>query len=330
MHDCGNTKEQLIDLVFNELDQEARRRVLLEIENCHDCLAQYRSMTETLQMFDQTAETMLPDESYWPDYEAGLRIRLQQVRPSFKRRLADWLGGFGAFTARPLQLAGALALVFLAIGCWWIWLRQQEVAPAPTLHGGIQAPTRQPLIEPPDKKIAVTTKPAEITAQRRTDRPKSAKQDRRLPSIPQGERREMRVRNNVESMASAQPMVASSLFTPQTISHFEKAQLLLRSFRNARSTNGPATIDLAYEKQLSQRLLYQNILLRREAESKGILPMEEALGDLEPFLLDIANLPDAPSPSELSNIKERLQRKEMIAALHIYTAPSSLPSYPNQ
>ena len=41
------------------------------------------------------------------------------------------------------------------------------------------------------------------------------------------------------------------------------------------------------------------------------------LSSLEPFLIDIANLPDKPSSGELGGIRERLQRKELIAALQI-------------
>jgi hypothetical protein len=100
---------------------------------------------------------------------------------------------------------------------------------------------------------------------------------------------------------------------------------MLRSFRNASAakvSGDGAPIDLAYEKQLSRRLLYRNILLRRGAEMKGDLPAEEALSSLEPFLLDIANLPDKPSPDELSDISERLRRKELIASLQIASAPN--------
>ena len=128
-------------------------------------------------------------------------------------------------------------------------------------------------------------------------------------------------------MRFEQPVAANSLFNPETTKHFEKAQLLLRSFRNIKGSGGT---ELAYEKQLSRRLLYQNILLRRSAEMRGNLPAEETLNNLEPILLDIANLPEKPSPAELSGIKERLQRKEMIAALQIYSVQPALPTFQNQ
>src|SRR6185295_17791600 len=93
MHDCVKTNEQLVDLVFDELGPEARQRVLSELNGCQHCLAQYQSMTETLRVFDQAAEVALPGESYLTGYEARLRTRLEQERPTMKRRLADWFGG---------------------------------------------------------------------------------------------------------------------------------------------------------------------------------------------------------------------------------------------
>jgi hypothetical protein len=344
MHDCLNTREQLVDLVFDELDQEARRRVLLELESCHDCQVHYRSVTETLSVVDQAVEMAMPDENYWPGYEAGLRNRLQQVRPNLKQRLASWIGGFGMLTARPLQLGAGMALALLAIGCWWILQSQQTVPPDPQPHLVVTAtatPTPQPETGPSGKEIAVVRKPGGISNTQK----KIAQPDGRSPSLtreeprgeePRGEEprgqepREVIIANNVSPVESGQLLIAGSIFTPEAIKHFEKSQLLLRTFRNTRAANGSAATDLAYEKQLSQRLLYQNILLRREAEMKGNLPAEEALGDLEPFLLDIANLPDKPSPDELSSIKERLQRKEMIAVLQVYSAHPSLPTYLNQ
>ena len=113
---------------------------------------------------------------------------------------------------------------------------------------------------------------------------------------------------------------AGSRFPLDPARHFEMAQLLLRAVRNA---DGEAAGELAYEKRQSRRLLTQNILLRRDAETKGNLPAEEMLGALEPLLLDIANLPDRPAPDALREIRERIARQEMIAALQPYAAPAT-------
>ncbi|HEV2664862.1 MAG TPA: hypothetical protein VG324_08120 [Blastocatellia bacterium] len=331
MHDCVKTRELLVDLVFDELGPEARRRALLEIEGCPDCLAQYRSMTEALRVFDQATEAAMPEESYWPGYETRLRERLRLTRPSWTRRLADWIGGFGPLTVGPLPVAAGLALVLLAIG-WWTWQRRQTLGPSPiTPEVARETPTPRLTVVSHDEVIANTPKPGEIpkrpTSVRPTTHVAAAKSNGKAPSVRREERREEIFENIVVSRGSDQPFVAASLFTPETIRHFEKAQLMLRSFRNASAAKSLAATDLAYERQLSRRLLYQNILLRRDAEMKGNLPAEEALGSLEPFLLDIANLPDKPSSGELGAIRERMQRKELIASLQISSAQPSAPAY---
>jgi len=321
MHDCLKTKEQLVDLVFDELDQETRRRVLLELESCDDCQAHYQSMVETLSVVDRAVEMAMPDERYWPGYEARLRTRMQQERPNLIQRLAEWLGGFRILALKPLPLAAGLALALLMIGWWWNWQRLNPATPSP-LSPVVATKSPTPKVETgaADTDVAVG-----ISKNDKAGRPKTRKQDGK-PLVPREERREEIIASNADPAVSDQPLIANSIFTPDAIRHFEKSQLLLRSFRNTK--NGSAAIDLTYEKELSQRLLYQNILLRREAELKGNLPAEETLSDLEPFLLDIANLPDKPSPDELSDIKERLQRKEMIAALQVYSG--SLPIFQNQ
>jgi hypothetical protein len=327
MHDCLKTRELLVDLVFNELGPDDRRRALLELEGCPDCLAQYRSMTEALRVFDQVTETSMPDESYWPGYETRLRERLRVERPSLMRRLADWIGGFGPLNVRHLPVAAGLALVLLAIG-WWTWQRRQTVGPTPGApYVATETPTPQPNVEPHDEVIANAPQPGEISKRRRSVHSTSVKSNGNAPSVRREEWGGKAVENVVVSRGSDQSLIAASLFTPETIRHFEKAQLMLRSFRNASAAKSLAATDLAYERQLSRRLLYQNILLRRDAEMKGNLPAEEALSSLEPFLLDIANLPNNPSLGELGGIRERLRRKELIASLQISSAQPSAPAY---
>ena len=336
MHDCVKTRELLVDLVFDELGPEARRRALLELESCPDCLAQYRSMTEALRVFDQVTETAMPDESYWPGYETRLRERLLHERPSWMRPswmgwLADWVGGFRPLMAPTLPVTAGLALVLLAIG-WWTWQRRQAVGPtAGAPYVATETPTPQPKVESHGEVIANTPKPGGISNGRTSVHPTvhlaAAKSNGKAPSVRREERVGKIVEDDAVSRGSDQSLIAASLFTPETIRHFEKAQLMLRSFRNASAVKGLASTDLAYERQLSRRLLFQNILLRRDAEMKGNLPAEEALSSLEPFLIDIANLPDKPSSGELGGIRERLQRKELIASLQISSAQPSAGAY---
>jgi TonB family protein len=81
MHDCEVTKERLVDLLFDELDDVSRQRTLTEVEACARCCEQYQSMTETLHVFNQAAESALPDEEFWAGYEERLRTRMAQAIP---------------------------------------------------------------------------------------------------------------------------------------------------------------------------------------------------------------------------------------------------------
>ncbi|HEV2704509.1 MAG TPA: zf-HC2 domain-containing protein [Pyrinomonadaceae bacterium] len=102
--------------------------------------------------------------------------------------------------------------------------------------------------------------------------------------------------------------------------HVEQAQLLLRSFRNVRLAGARGASDLAEERRRSQKLLYRNIVLRREAATKGDLPVERVLSSLEPILIDIANLPDRPEGDEVLAIRQRMERKNIVAMLQVSVA----------
>lgn len=115
---------------------------------------------------------------------------------------------------------------------------------------------------------------------------------------------------NVDGLAAPAPSGLS------TARHAEQAQNLLRSFRNASTTGSD---DLAYERGRSQELLYQNILLRRQAARGGKPEVESTLTQLEPILLDIANLPDKPAGADVRAIKNRMERKNIVAMLQVAT-----------
>jgi hypothetical protein len=104
----------------------------------------------------------------------------------------------------------------------------------------------------------------------------------------------------------------------ETAKHIEQTENLLRSIRNVTVPDGDEEIDVTYDKALSRRLLIENVVLRRDAEMKAKFPTKTLLADLEPFLIDIANLPDHARPEELRAIKDRVQKTEIVAALIDY------------
>ena len=93
---------------------------------------------------------------------------------------------------------------------------------------------------------------------------------------------------------------------------------MLTSFRNLQLSDDDTEVDVSYERAESRRLLSENIVLRREAENAGKYPTKSVLGSLEPFLIDIANLPEKAKPSDVREITARVERTEIVAELRSY------------
>ena len=123
--------------------------------------------------------------------------------------------------------------------------------------------------------------------------------------------------NNSTSLEPEATRVRSADTETMTAIHFQKSELLLRSFRNVRTSKPNASAELSYEKRLAQQLVYQNMMLRREADASGDAQVASLLESLEPILLDIANLPAKPANNEVRVIKDRVERKNIVALLQV-------------
>lgn len=77
MHNCHRTQNILTDLIFDELPAAQKQRVIADIKACDECARQYTSLTETLALFDEAANAVLPEsEDGWQRYNKRLRLRL--------------------------------------------------------------------------------------------------------------------------------------------------------------------------------------------------------------------------------------------------------------
>lgn len=104
----------------------------------------------------------------------------------------------------------------------------------------------------------------------------------------------------------------------ETSKQVERAQLLLRSFRNMPLLENVQAYDVSYDKREAQKLLQNNIVLRRKAETLGNFEIEEVLAELEPYLMDIANLTDYSQIDQVRAIKARIKSEEIVASLQVY------------
>jgi hypothetical protein len=209
------------------------------------------------------------------------------------------------------SFAGAIAVLLIAIALGLSYFLPSN----PTKHGEEQATKAEP-------KVIDNKAPGVNPVSKAQPSPEEqANNDvRRQPKTPK-----VKVSPNTEAVAQKSTADQSdvlfsddayaALDEKETQTHIENAQNLLRSVRNIEITEDDSDIDVTYEKALSRRLLNENIVLRREAEMTGKFPTKELLSDLEPFLIDIANLPDKPAADDLRVLKQRVQKTEIVAAL---------------
>jgi len=169
--------------------------------------------------------------------------------------------------------------------------------------------------------------PEELPKPTPQESPKESKSPERAPATPSrkpltrepkpGEQFAIAV--PVPLPAAPEPVRAADAETLTAI-HFEKSENLLRALRIVR-LNTPGDADaVAYERKRAQQLVYQNMILRREAVSAGDVHLSSLLESLEPILLDIANLPNKPDSNAVRTIRDRVERKNIVPLLQINSA----------
>ena len=119
------------------------------------------------------------------------------------------------------------------------------------------------------------------------------------------------------AIPSAPDPVRSADAQTMTALHFEKSETLLVAFRNVRLNEPGTTAEVAYERKRAQQLVYQNMMLRREADASGDVQISSLLESLEPILIDIANLPDKPDKDAVRTIRARVERKNIVPLLRV-------------
>ena len=119
MHDCRQTQDNLIDVLFDETDTPTRSHLFAEVERCAACAARYRSFVATLDACDAASVALAPDESYWPRYHAALTARLLDAASSDPQdarvlsRTPFWKRLLMTSIRVPAPVAAAVALLLV-------------------------------------------------------------------------------------------------------------------------------------------------------------------------------------------------------------------------
>jgi hypothetical protein len=283
---CEVCLELLEEYLDGELAGGSRERVDAHLIECADCSAKFEALTVEQELFARyDREIEVPPFLWTRIAEHALTERVEPKR----RRVFS------------MRFAGAVAIVLIVIAIGVVFVRTRKPNPATAVANQVK-----PTQEQGQKSEVVLSrgfsglKP--ITAAR-VKRPVRAASKRKVID---------------QSDVLSSDLAYLDIDEQETAKHIEQSQILLRSIKNLPVSDSDEEIDVSYDKALSRRLLNENVVLRRDAEMKAKFPTKTLLADLEPFLIDIANLPDHASAEDVRVIKERVQKTEIVAALLDY------------
>lgn len=311
--DCINLLETYLD---GEATERESDQIQTHLATCSMCANRHEALTAENEMFARYDREMEISPALWNGVAARIALEDRQVESQVKSGLGEWIAGLFALPSfRFAMPAMVLVLIALLIGLAYWRIRPQQPArgnDVATVHNPVSANSTasqtgarqnqnpEPTLTNESNSGSKKVNPmvlAKYEPPRSTKAVRSSEPSDVLPDTDS---------NN------------GTMDERDTASHLEQAQNLLLSFRNIKYSDTDDEVDVSYEKSESRRLLSENIMLRRDAEQSGKFPAKSMLGSLEPFLIDIANLPDKAKPTEVRQITDRVQRTEIVAELRSY------------
>lgn len=293
---CSFT-EKISSLIDGELSPAEAREVERHLLTCSEC--------------ELIRADFLNLRSQLTSFETSLEPQVQN------RALKKILAGPRRVPARGLQwnfgtqaLGFAMLLIVAAIIGFFAYQssrqrERKEIAvhtPSPMPVASVE-PGKQPEAkESPEPQPSPNKGSSEEKSPRPIKRPivrepKPGEQFAAIPAVPE------RVRS-----ADAETMTAM---------HFETSERLLLAFKNVRLDEPGAAEEVGFERKRAKQLVFQNMLLKREADAAGDVQISSLLENLEPILIDIANLPDQPDENAVRAIRERVERKNIVGLLRV-------------
>lgn len=304
----------LIDGELTAAEVHELENHLLECDSCQALRADFLSLRRQITDYTPTFDPASQQEVLTKILRGGRQPIA--VVPQRRRFAFEW--SFG----RAALAFASLLLIAMAIGIAVYRDVLLKKAPEVTAKSGqpeVKAPVPAPPggVKPHDKQL---TQNSTIGA----PRPPTSNS-----SSQPGTRRRIEPVTSSANVAAARrpvapvdniPPVRSADAETLTAMHFEKSELLLRGFRNVRLDEPGQIAEVDYERSKAKQLVYQNMMLRREADAAGDIQVASLLESLEPILIDIANLPDKPADDDIRVIKERVERKNIVALLQVNSA----------
>ena len=301
--DCLNLLEAYLDREANERETE---QVKSHLATCANCAHAFEILTAENEIFARYDRELEISSATWNGIAARIALEDRQNAAKSRFSLSEWFAGlFATPSFRFAMPAVALVLIAMLVGLAY-WRTRPQGPPKDQI-------ARNTNVAPRTAEVVAPT-PAE-TPNRESDGNKGSQRSVAPKMVPATDRKS---RGGNQPEVLDRDSAYSDIEERDTADHLEQAQNLLLSFRDIKYSDTDEEIDVSYEKAESRRLLSENILLRRDAEDSGNFPAKAMLGSLEPFLIDIANLPDKAKPSDVRQINDRVQKTDIVAELRGY------------
>jgi Putative zinc-finger len=287
---CEVCLEHLEEYLDGELAAAEHEQIDAHLIACSECSENFATLTAEQEIFARYDRELEVPPFLWT------RVAAHTVSESVTKR--GWL----ATLFRKPSVASAIAATLIVIAIGVAYFSSRQKAPEPKLAKlPSQAPNPNP--NPAPQSVPSVAPKHEVIAA--------------------GPRPKLRPKLQIITPTDQSDVLSSDIGyldvdDQDTANHIEQSKLLLRSIKNVTIADNDDEIDVTYDKALSRRLLNENVVLRRDAEMKAKFPTKTLLADLEPFLIDIANLPDRARAEDVRVIKERVQKTEIVAALVDY------------
>lgn len=302
--DCLNLLEAYVD---GEVDEHESERVRTHLMTCSGCETEFEALTAESELYARYDRELQISPAAWSGISARIATETAGVESHERRDLRGWFAGLFAIPRLGFAFSGAMAVLLAMFAVGYFYLRTQPVQELHVASTNNVRVSSSPIVIPVEapgttgrevnkSKNTPTSGPAVVAKATEPKRPRAIPDD---PGVLFTE------------------AAYTDLEDKDTASHLDQAQKLLVSFRSLPSDDDQ-DVDVSYEKSESRRLLNENVVLRRDAEMAGKFPTKAVLGSLEPFLIDIANLPDRAPASDVRQIKDRVQRTEIVAELRSY------------
>jgi putative zinc finger protein len=302
--DCLNLLEVYLD---GEAGERNREHVQEHLMKCAHCTAALEALTAENELFARYDRGLEMSPAVWNGVAARIAADGNGESKS-PLSLSGWFAGLFAMPSfRFAMPAVAFALIAIVIGVAYWRTRQPAPQPQPEIAKDNGAPITPQSSEPQQAPAnGSQTNPGD-----NQDKPIMV-----AKAVKQSGQKTHRVPYQGEILLT--DAAYSDLDDKDTATHLEQAENLLISVRAIQLPDDDQEVDVSYEKSESRRLLNENIVLRRDAEMAGKFPAKSVLGSLEPFLIDIANLPDRAPAKDLRQIRDRVQKTEIVAELRGY------------